>query len=209
MRHPLHVVALLGLTLAPLGLPTGLEAQRPGRWSIHVAASHESFSGASRDTTTIPGAPVDVHPAPRLALELGIGRRVGAWELTLDGAYAPGNLRAVTDALALDNRDGGVDRYRLALRLGRELARLSAARLLVEAGVAADHWAISDGSGRTTLAGQGGLRLRVPLGRGLALEQSALFTLGGTPFAKSALPPEAALSSLKTWSLGVGLRRGW
>ena len=53
MRHPLRVITLLGLTLAPLGLPTGLVAQRPGRWSLHVAASHESFAGASRDTTTI------------------------------------------------------------------------------------------------------------------------------------------------------------
>ncbi len=209
MPSPIRRILLLTLALAGAGVPDRLHAQRPGRWSIHLAASHESFAGASRDTTTIPGAPVDVHPAPRLALEVGLGRRFGAWELTLGGAVAPGNLRAVTDAVAVDNRDGGVDRYRVALRVGRAVAHLSAARLLVEAGLATDHWAISDGSGRTTLAGQAGLRLRVPLGRGLALEQSALFTLGGTPFAKSALPPEAVLSSLKTWSLGVGLRRGW
>ena len=209
MRHPIRLVALLALVPTLFGVPARLQAQRSGRWSFHVAASHESFAGASSDTTTIPGAAVNVHPAPRLALEFGIGRRIGVWEVTLNGGYAPGNLRAVTDVVALDSRDGGVDRYRAALRLGRAVARLSAAHLIVEAGLAADHWAISDGSGRTTFAGQGGLRLRIPLGRGLALEQSALFTLGGTPFAKSALPPEAELSSLKTWSLGVGLRRGW
>jgi hypothetical protein len=192
---------LLLLPLAPL------DAQSAGGWALTFGVSRESFSGASRDTSTVPGLQVDVVPTPRVAFELGLAREIGRWELGLGLGYAPGDIRATTEDLNFDDRTSGVSRFRAALRLGREVARLDAARLLLEGGVGVDYWRADVTGDRTTVAGTLGARLRVPLGSGFALENRALFTLGGSPFKKSALPPEAEVRSLRTWSFGVGLRR--
>jgi len=196
--------ASLLLLLLPL-LP--LQAQSAGRWALTFGVSRESFGGASRDTSTVPGLKVDVVPTPRVAYELGLAREIGRWEVGLGLGYAPGDLRATTEGLTLDDRTSGVTRFRAALRLAREIARLDAARLLLEGGVGVDHWQADVSGDHTTVAGTLGARLRVPLGSGFTLENRALFTLGGSPFEKSALPPEAEVRSLRTWSFGVGLRR--
>lgn len=193
-----------------VGLSSTAAAQTPGGgWALHVGLTRESFSGASADTTTIPGTEVEVVPAPRLGLEVGLGRKVRGWEVSLGVGFAGGGLRAQTNDLTLEDRTGAADRYRAVLRVGRELLRLEAARLILEGGVALDHWRVDGIGSQSTAAGLAGVRLRVPLGSGIALENSALFAVGESPFGKSALPPEATTSSIRTWSLGFGLRRGW
>lgn len=194
------------LLLAPsLGPLTAQGSDAGARWSVRLAVTRDAFTGASTDTITIPGVRVEVVPTPRMAFELGIGRRVGRWEVGLSGGYASGGLRASTEDLFVDDRTGGVDRYRASLMLRREVAHLRAAVLSVTAGGLLDHWRVSGLGDRTTFGLRGGGVLGIPLGRRLVLENIALLSVGGGPFDKSALPPGAKVASLWSWSFGLGL----
>lgn len=193
------------ISLAQL-LPGTLPAQEHGgRWALVLSFARESFRGASSDTSSIPGTTVEVYPSSRLSTELGLGRRLGAWDLTVSAGYASGDLRATTDLLAVDDRTTSVTRYRGALLLSRRVARFREASLLLLGGPVVDHWTTTGLGDRTTVGGRAGVALRVPLGR-VELENRALFGLGSSPFNRRDLPPEAKIESLRSWSLGVALR---
>jgi len=203
MRSLLCCFILLARPMAALAAQT----PAPGSgWGIRVALTRDAFTGASVDTTTLPGTRVEVVPTPRLSVEVALGRRMGGWEVALSGGYAGGGLRASTAELFVDERTGGVDRYRAALTVYRDLARLEAARLSLAAGTVVDHWRVSSIGDRTTVGLRGGLVLGVALSRRLALENTALVAVGGGPFRKEDLPPGASVSALWTWSFGMGLR---
>lgn len=194
------------LALSVLLLPAPLAAQRPAaRWALHLNLARESFGGASSDTSTIPGTTVEVYPAPRLATELGVSRRFGEWELALGASYASGDLRARTDRLVLDDRTTSLKRYRGSLLVGRQLLALREVSLRLMLGPVIDHWTATGLGDQTALGGRVGLALRIPLGR-VELEHRALFGLSPSPFNRRDLPPEARIESLRSWSLGVGLR---
>jgi len=194
------------LALFPLMLATPLAAQRPaGPWALVFSAARESFRGASSDTTTVPGTTVAVYPASRIATEIGVSRRFGAWEVALTGGYASGDLRASTDRLVLDDRTTSVKRYRGGLLVGRRLMAVQEASLRFMIGPVVDHWTTTGLGDRTTLGGRVGLAMRIPLGP-VELENRALFGLGPSPFNRRDLPPEAKIESLRSWSVGVALR---
>jgi hypothetical protein len=193
------------LALAPAPLPAQ-EESAGSRWAVRLGLSRDAFTGASQDTTTFPGSSVEVVPTPRLAVEVGLGRRVGPWEFGLSGGYAGGGLRASTEALFVDERTGGVDRYRASLMVRRDVARLEAAALSVTMGFLADLWRVSAMGDRTSLGVRGGAALAIPLSQGLALENTALVSVGGGPFNKSDLPPDAKVSPMWTWSFGMAVR---
>ncbi|HEY7682546.1 MAG TPA: hypothetical protein VH879_07865 [Gemmatimonadales bacterium] len=199
---------LLWLLLVPAVDPSQLPAQqRTDRWTATLGITRDAFTGASSDTTTISGTTVEVAPAPRLAVEAGLRRRAGAWEVGATIGYAPGALRARTKEFLLDDRTGDVVRYRAALLVGRTLTRLGEATLVAVVGPALDHWEAEGIGNRTTVSARGGLTLRVPLGR-LTFENTLAFGVGQSPFSSRTLPPEAKLHSLRTWSFGVGLGVG-
>ena len=199
---------LLVLLLVSAADPSWLPAQqRTGRWTVTLGIARDAFTGASSDTTTIPGATVEVAPAPRLAVEAGVRRRAGAWELGLMIGYAAGALRARTEELLLDDRTGDVVRYRAALLVGRTLTPLGVATLVAIAGPALDHWEAGGIGSRTTVSGRAGLALRLSLG-GLDFENTLTFGIGQSPFRQRTLPPEAKVHSLRTWSFGVGFGVG-
>ncbi len=189
-------------------IPAALTAQRPAsRWTLALGLARESFGGASRDTSTLSGTNVRVLPSSRLAAELGLGRRLGPWDLALAAGYASGSLRARTDALVLDDRTTPVRRYRMAIQIGRRIARLGENAVHFVGGPTLDHWTTSGLGDRTTLAARAGVALRIPLG-GMELENRVLFGVGQSPFRKRDLPPEAVIESLRTWSVGVTLHFG-
>ena len=198
------LLLLLVSTAASAGLPA---QQRMARWNLTLGISRDAFTGASSDTTTLPGTTVEVAPAPRLALEAGVRRRSGAWEIGVGIGYAAGALRARTEELLLDDRTGDVVRYRAALLVGRTLTPLGAATLVAIAGPALDHWEAGGIGNRTTVSGRAGLALRLPLG-GLDFENTLTFGIGQSPFRQRTLPPEAKVHSLRTWSVGVGFGLG-
>jgi opacity protein-like surface antigen len=185
-------------------LPPSAAAAQAG-WTITLGVSRDAFSGASADTTTIPGTRVEVVPAPRLAIEIGVARSAGAWQLGLHLGHASGSLRAKTDALILDDRTGSVTRWRLSLLAGRRLATLDRLSLVALAGPALDHWETSGIGNRTTITGRAGLAVRIPLGR-LSFENAASLGIGGSPFRRTDLPAEADVRRMLTWSVGAGLR---
>ncbi len=196
---------LIALALSAPALTGTLTAQQaPGGWVLRFEVTRDAFTGASRDTTAVPGVNIDIGPAPRAAFDVGLSRELGAWEIGLAAGYASGGLRATTDATIIDDRTGNVARFRAALVVGRRVARLGSAALYITAGPSVDHWR-SDGIGnRTTIGGRGGLTVRFPLGP-LSLENSVRFGLSGSPFKAAHLPPEAEVRALHTWSVGVGL----
>jgi hypothetical protein len=199
---------LIGLTLIIPGLTGPAAAQgHPSGWVLRLEITRDAFAGASRDTSTIPGAEVEVAPAPRLALEAGLTRGLGAWEVGFGAGYASGGLRATTDELILDDRTGDVRRFRAALQLGRRVASFGPATLHVIGGPSVDHWQVPGIGDRTTVAGRAGLTLRIPLG-GIRFENSVRFGLGGSPFNARDLPPEARVRTLRTWSIGAGVAVG-
>jgi hypothetical protein len=194
--------------LVPLALllPVTLAAQRPAaRWTVTLSLAHESFRGASSDTSSVPGTTVQVLPSSRLGTELGLNRRFGAWDVAISAGYASGVLRARTDLLVLDDRTTPVKRYRGALLVARRMTGIGETSLLLMGGPLVDHWTTSGIGDRTTLGARAGVALRIPMGP-LELENRVLFGLGGSPFKKRDLPPEARIETLRTWSVGVALR---
>jgi hypothetical protein len=193
----------LTLMIPVLAGPAAAQAHPEG-WILRLEITRDAFAGASRDTSTIPGTEVEVAPAPRLALEGGLTRQLGAWEIGFGAGYASGSLRATTDDLILDDRTGDVRRFRAALQVGRRVASFGSATLHVVGGPSVDHWKVPGIGDRTTVAGRAGLTLRIPLG-GIRFENSVRFGLGGSPFKSSDLPPEARVRTLRTWSVGAGV----
>jgi len=199
MRHR-FLPALLALWVLPLS------AQAPDRgWALHLGIARDAFSGASSDTSTIPGTEVEVTPAPRVALATGLTRQAGAWEFGLELGYTSGGLRASTEDLRVEQRTNDVSRFRAALTVGRRLARSGPVSVLLLASPGVDYWETEGIGNRTTVALRGGLLLRIPFGR-VEFENRLLAGIGGSPFRREDLPPGGKVESLRTFSLGAALR---
>ncbi|MDH4347560.1 MAG: hypothetical protein OEW17_02040, partial [Gemmatimonadota bacterium] len=130
-----------------------------------------------------------------------------AWEAGISGGYSSGNLRAVAPDVAVEDRSGGITRYRLALIVARRIVSFSPASVHAVAGPVLDRWESSDLGGHTAWGGRMGAALRFALGRA-SIENAVLFTVGGSPFDSEALPPGVILRPLRSWSAAVGMRYG-
>jgi len=203
MRTGTLASILAGLLLA--GHSTPATAQQASKWTLHLTVGRDAFGGASLDSVTVPSVEVEVTPAPRLALEFGASRTMGAWEASVSGGYSSGNLRAVTADVAVDDRSGGITRYRMALTVARRIVSFSPASLHAVAGPVLDRWKSSDLGGRTVWGGRMGAALRFALGR-TSIENAVLFTVGGSPFDQRALPSGVILRPLRTWTVAAGMR---
>jgi len=201
----IHMPVLLCILLHVLAPDRAAAQQRPRSWALHITLGRDAFGGASLDSVTVAAVPVEVTPAPRLALEAGASRAIGAWEVEASAGYASGNLRARTDDVVLDDRSGGVVRYRLGLTLSRRLVTFAPASVHALAGPVRDRWETADLGGRTVPGARIGASLRFALGRA-SIENALRFAVGGSPFDRSQLPPGVALRPLTTWSVGAGLR---
>jgi hypothetical protein len=180
-------------------------AQSMDGWNLGLSVARESFTGAATDTVTVPGQRVEVTPTPRLNVEIAIDRSRGPWEFGLRAGYAGGSLRAKTDALILDDRSGGVNRWRMGLWVGRSIVTFQHATVSLLLGPGVERWSARGIGDHTTFGARAGLALRVPLGR-LTLEHTASLGVSGTPFRRAALPAGATTRTMRTWSLGLGLR---
>lgn len=196
------LIPVLAIALPAL-VPSPAAAQ--GRWLIGIGISRDVFTGGSDDTTSVPGTRLEVAPAPRTALEVGLTRSAGAWELGLQLGHASGHLRAKTDALILEDRTAGVTRWRVSVLGARRLASLDRVSLFLQAGPAIEYWESGGIGNRTTLSGRAGLAIRASLGR-VSFENIATVGIGGSPFRQSDLPAEAEVRRLLTWSIGAGMR---
>lgn len=197
--------SLIAALAAALSALVPLAASAQDRWMFGITISRDAFAGGSSDTTTIPGTRVEVGPAPRMAVDIGLGRSAGLWELGLQIGHSSGSLRAKTDALILEDRTGSVTRWRVSLLAARRLATLERITLILQAGPAVEHWQSAGIGNRTTPSARAGFALRIPIGR-LSFENNATVGIGGSPFRRSDLPAEAEVRRLLTWSIGAGLR---
>jgi len=202
-----RLMVLLSVLLTVIAPGRSTAQQHPRPWELHLTLSRDAFAGASLDSVTVPAVPVEVTPAPRLAFEAGVNRAFGAWEVGLAAGYASGNLRARTDDVVLDDRSGGVIRYRLGLTLGRRLVTFAPASVHAIIGPVLDRWDTADLGSRTVPGARLGASLRFALGR-VSIENALLFAVGGSPFEQRDLPSGVILRPLTTWSVGAGLRYG-
>lgn len=203
MTRTVVVLAMVGILWDGVG--DRAAAQGLSRhWRVELAAGREAFGGASRDTATASPTDVEVAPAPRAAYELRVIRSFGTWEAGLAAGYAGGNLRAATPDVAVEDRSGGVTRYRLAALVQWRLAVLGPASLHLAGGPVLDRWETQGLGSRTVAGGRLGAILRFPLGR-LTVENALSFALSASPFDAEALPPGATATSLRSWGLWFGL----
>ena len=203
--RPIRLLAALGL-LGLLQPRTALFAQAQGsRWTIAFHASRDAFQGGASDTTTVPGVRVEVLPAPRVSYELSLGRRLGRTELLLDLGYANGALRASSSAVVLEDRTVDMIRWRARLLLARPVLGTSVVRLLLAAGPSVEHWTTTGFTDHDVIGGHFGAILRIGQGR-VSYENQIFFGLSGSPFEARDVQAPSQRESLKTWSLGAGLR---
>jgi hypothetical protein len=105
----------------------------------------------------------------------------------------------------VEDHTGDLIRLRARLLLGHSVWGNTVVRLLAAVGPAVEHWTASDFSDHTTFSGHVGVILRIGQGK-LSYENRLFFGLGGSPFQAIDVPAPARRESLKTWSLGAGLR---
>ncbi len=175
-----------------------------GAW-LSLGVAQWSFSGAARDTVTVPGVKTQLRPDNRLGLEAALALRRGAWEGRLTMGLALGHLTADNDALALEDKTTNVERYRASLSVGRQLLRTGRSELILALGPTFDLWTTTSFSSHVSIGGQAHIGLRLPIG-GLELENSISLGWSTSPFGAADVPAEVERITLRGISVGTGLR---
>jgi hypothetical protein len=182
--------------------PEPAEAQQG--WRLAIVVSRDAFTGASRDTSIL-DTPVEIGPAPRLAVDLGLERATGSWGLGVTAGYAGGSLRAKSSGAIFEDRTGGMDRWRVGVLARRRVIQFEHAALFLALSPSLDRWTISGIGDHTTWSIRGGMILCVPIA-GMVLENRALVGVGGSPFGAADLPASAERRRFTSWSFGAGLQ---
>ena len=182
-------------------------APAPGSaWIASVVVAHNSFDGASRDASSVPGAVISLQPGNHLGVSVSLARRIGLWELALGLGYLTTNLEADGDGVNLLYETEPWRRLRAELLLARRLVRLGQGALLLSAGPTLDSWETGSFEGSVVAGGRAQLSLVLPLGGRLSLENRAGIGWSGSPFTENDTPAGVERKSLRTLELGAGLR---
>lgn len=183
---------------------TAQGAPRSQRWGITVAWEGTRFGSTARDTAGPEAGEVDLRPTGRGGVRISVDRVAGPWRLTLEAGWAEGNAEAANGVVLIRDKTLELSRYRLASGLERRLTALGAGDIAAGVAPTLDLWtAGSNEHARWGLE----LRLtaRVPVGR-LDLENRLAIGLSGSPLDEEDLEEEFQRRSLRSLSLGVGLR---
>jgi hypothetical protein len=201
---PLRFSLLLSLLAA--APPAG--AQTPAAtngWHLGAGADALRF-GHVAVSDAEPGAAAEVRPSNRAALRLDISRTSGPWDLSLEAAWAEGEIEIGNDVLSVRDLTADVTRYRLSIAVARRLAALGAGRLDWVLAPTIDLWTVT-GDTRPRAGAEGRVLLRVPLG-GVELENRLGVGLSGSPIEAADLGDVAEERGLWTFLIGMGLRTG-
>jgi hypothetical protein len=170
-------------------LGAGVEALRFG----HVVVSDPSEED-----------PAELRPSGRLALRLRVARSMGPWVAALEAGWADGHAEARNDVVAITDRTSDVTRYRVSVAVARRVATAGSGVLAVELAPTADLWEVA-GENRVRAGAEARLVLLVPLG-GVQLEHRIGVGLSGSPIEAAEVGADAEERSLRTLSVGLGLR---
>ena len=181
-----------------------LAAQSSSRWALSLGLEGLRFGATARDTISEPPSAVEIRPSGRIGARVAVRRSLGGWTAGLTVGFAPGNVEAANDAVAIRDRTADLSRYRAALTVERHLARLGDGLLSVELEPTLDLWSL-DGETRTGAGFQGGVLLRLPLG-GLEVEQRLTGGLSASPLEPADLGGEFDLRRLWAVGFGAGVR---
>jgi hypothetical protein len=178
-----------------------LPAQADG-WSLGLTGSYSDFRGGARD-----GTGVTFEPSTRLDIGASAARQFGVWQVEAALSWAPGHLssRDSTGQVAqLDFLGESFPRVRVAPLIGRRLAAIGEGQLALLLGPTVDLWH-QDDQVRSRFGGQARLALQAPLG-GLVVQNFVAYSISGSPFNESELPPGVGRENLQAISLGVEIR---
>jgi hypothetical protein len=167
----------------------GVEAVRFG----HVAVSEPA-----------PGIIAELRPSSRSAVHAFAERTLGRWGVAVEAGWAGGHLQAGNDALSIEDRTASVSRYRAAVGLGREVARLGLGTIVLAMGPTLDVWNVS-GNARTRAGLEGRLAVRVPLGA-VVLENRIGVGFSSNPITADDIGEPAEFRALRAVFVGMGLR---
>lgn len=191
---------LIILVLA-IGPAHSSSAQASG-WSLGVVAGYSDFRGGVRDADG-----VTIEPSSRLEFGLSVARGFDAWQLEADVKWAPGHFSSrdsTGQTLQIDLLGESFPQLRLAPLIGRRLAAIGEGRVALLLGPTFDLWHADDRL-RPRLGGQLRLALEAPVG-GLLVQNFVAYSISGSPFDASELPPDVIRSTLQAFSLGVAIR---
>jgi len=199
----------LAAALVLLVSPTEARAQAGAshsKWITSAVMAHNSFSGASRDAVSFPGAVVSFQPGDHLGVSLGIARRFGAWELGLGLGYLTTNLAIEGNGANIRDDTEPWRRLRVELLGARRLIHLGQGGLALAAGPTLDSWETGSFDGNLVVGGRIQLSLVLPLGSRFAVENRASMGWSPSPFTENDTPAGVERKTLRTLELGAGFR---
>lgn len=202
MRRATSLTLLLALAAAPA---LAAQVERP-TWSVAFRGDLASFRGAGIDTLEAERS--NARPSGAVGFGMGVTRRWGAWETTVESSYLPSHLEIETPAMVVRERVATFARFRVQAVVARRLATAGGTDVLLGAGPTYDHWSLDGEDGRSRWGAEARLTLRHRLGR-VALENIVAYGWSPGPFAADELPPGYERRSLRTLTLGGSLVYGF
>ena len=200
MRSPFLLVLLLLLPAVSGGQASG----PPARWALTLGGDLLRFSEVARDTVAAPNAQARLRPTGRLALQVGLARRLGKWEAAIETGWAGGHVQASNDVIAIEDRASDLTRYRLAALMTRRVLVAGAGVILGTIGPTLDVWSV-DGERRVRGGVEARIAVRVPLGS-LEWENRLGVGLGGSPIENTDFEDGFRQRPLRVLGFGSALR---
>jgi hypothetical protein len=203
----------LSLALGLIPSPAAHAQQRGNQldnraWAVALTVAHNSFDGASRDTVSVPGTEVSLRPGDRLGITATLSRRIGRWDLGLGLGYLSTHLLADGETLELRDKSEPWRRLRAEVLLAYRLVTFSQGALALGAGPTIDGWDTSSFDGRIVAGGQVRLSLDLTIAGRFTLLNQASLGWSGSPFTDQDVPSGAEQKTLRTLTLGSGLKVG-
>ena len=191
-----------GLAILLAMLSARAVAQTGTGWVLTTEGSFFTFKGGSEETATN----FQLRPHDRLAPSVALLIRRARSEYALRIGYHPGHVRADADALSVDDKTFDLDRIQAAATIGRRIARTTSTELFLVAAPTLDLWKAGGSDVQAGIGGEVGLSLRIPLGRGLELDNHVVAAVSGTPFTQASLPTGVERKALFSYGIGAGVR---
>ena len=188
-----------------LAAPGVLPAQSPpAPWTLTAGLDGMRFTAAARDTEAPAAEAAGLRPSGRMGARVALQRAAGAWRAELGLGWAPGNVEAANDAVAIRDRTADLSRFRVSAGVERTVARAGAGELAFAAGPILDLWSV-EGDTRLRAGAACALALRLPLGA-VALENRLGFGVSGSPLKAGDVDGEFELRAVTAVEFGVALR---
>jgi hypothetical protein len=111
-----------------------------------------------------------------------------------------------SSSAAVEDKTFASHRYRVGLIVGRHVVSLGSAEVIAAVGPALDRWTLEGADPRIRVGGEGRLKVRMPLGERIALENGLIVGLSASPWEAGDLTPSEFRQTLRTLAVSAGIR---